>query len=106
MKTPAPTLLAIAASAALLLACAAYAQQPYPSRLVRFITPQAPGSTIEAMLRLTAQAWSEKSGQPMIVENRPGANTIVATDSCRKFPADGYTLCMITSSGYLNPFLY
>src|SRR4051812_31495880 len=101
-----PTRLACALVAAALACASASAQQPYPSRLVRFITPQAPGSTIESMLRMTAQAWSEKNGQPAIVENRPGANTIVATDSCRKAPADGYTFCMITSSGYLNPFLY
>jgi tripartite-type tricarboxylate transporter receptor subunit TctC len=97
-------LIAFAACAALLVP-ATHAQQ-YPSKLVRFITPQAPGSTVEATLRMTAQAWSEKHGQPAIVENRPGANTIIATDSCRKAPPDGYTLCMITSSGYLNPFLY
>ena len=70
------------------------------------MTPQAAGSGIDAMLRATAAAWSERSGQPVIVENRPGVNTIVNTDACRKTTPDGHTLCMITSSGYLNPFLY
>jgi tripartite-type tricarboxylate transporter receptor subunit TctC len=93
--------------AVMVAACGASVHaQPYPSRLVRMITPQAPGSSVEAMLRLAAQAWAERNGQPAIVENRPGANTIVATDSCRKAPPDGYTLCMVTSSGYLNPYLY
>jgi tripartite-type tricarboxylate transporter receptor subunit TctC len=88
------------------IAAAASAQQPYPSRLVKLITPQAAGSTVDAMLRAVGAEFSARVGQPFIVENRPGANTIVGLDACRKSPPDGYTLCNLTSSGYLNPFLY
>jgi len=91
--------------ATLLVATCASAQQPYPSRLVRIISPQATGSTIDAILRAVGTAFSERTGQPVIVENRPGANGIIALEACSRATPDGHTLCNLTSSAYLNPFL-
>jgi tripartite-type tricarboxylate transporter receptor subunit TctC len=92
--------------ALLLAGASSSAQQPYPSRLVRIISPQAAGSGVDAMLRAVAGSFSERIGQPVIVENRPGANGIVALEACSKSSPDGHTLCNLTSSAYLNPFLY
>jgi tripartite-type tricarboxylate transporter receptor subunit TctC len=95
-----------AALALLLAAACVSAQQPYPSRLVRIISPQAAGSTIDAILRTVGSAFAERTGQPVIVENRPGANGIVALEACSKAMPDGHTLCNLTSSAFLNPFLH
>ena len=102
MKDP---VVKIVCLAILLAASGASAQQPYPSRLVRIISPQATGSTIDAILRAVGTAFSERTGQPVIVENRPGANGIIALEACGRATPDGHTLCNLTSSAYLNPFL-
>ena len=102
MKDP---VVKIVCLAILLAASGASAQQPYPSRLVRIISPQATGSTIDAILRAVGTAFSERTGQPVIVENRPGANGIIALEACSRATPDGHTLCNLTSSAYLNPFL-
>ncbi len=102
MKDP---VVKIVCLATLLVATCASAQQPYPSRLVRIISPQATGSTIDAILRAVGTAFSERTGQPVIVENRPGANGIIALEACSRATPDGHTLCNLTSSTYLNPFL-
>lgn len=102
MKDP---VVKIVCLATLLVATCASAQQPYPSRLVRIISPQATGSTIDAILRAVGTAFSERTGQPVIVENRPGANGIIALEACSRATPDGHTLCNLTSSAYLNPFL-
>lgn len=86
-------------------ASSASAQQPYPSRLVRIISPQAAGSTIDSILRTFGAAFAERTGQPVIVENRPGANGIIALEACARSQPDGHTLCNLTSSAFLNPFL-
>ncbi|MFM9968285.1 MAG: Bug family tripartite tricarboxylate transporter substrate binding protein [Burkholderiales bacterium] len=103
MKRP---IVQIVCLALLFASAAATAQQPYPSRLVRIISPQATGSTIDAILRTLGNALGERTGQPVIVENRPGANGIVALEACSKAAPDGHTLCNLTSSAYLNPFLH
>ena len=65
---------------------------PWPSRPVRIITPQAPGGSGDVMLREFGTRLAERLGQPVVIDNRPGANGIIATQAVAKAPADGYTL--------------
>lgn len=81
--------------------------QSYPSKPVKIIVGFPPGQAADLIARLLAQALQHNLGQPFIVENRPGAATIISHEIVMKSPADGYTL-MMSSSGALavNPALY
>jgi len=90
-----------AAIAALALAAASsgFAQaQPWPSRPVRVVIPFPPGGTLDTVGRLLAQKLGEQTGQPFIVENRPGGNGVIGADVVSKAPADGYTLLFNAST--------
>ena len=80
--------------------------QSYPVKPMRMVLPLPPGGAIDIVGRTVGTVVSEKLGQPMIFDNRPGANTIVATENCIKSPPDGYSLCFITSNLSLNASLY
>jgi len=85
--------------------CAAYvysvaAQQTYPTKPIRFITPFPPGGSTDPVLRLIAQKLSDSWGQPVIADNRPGGNTVIGTEAVAKSSPDGYTILM-TPSGTL-----
>ncbi len=80
------------------LAGAATAQQPYPNKPIRFITPYAPGGSTTVMARLVGQHLTESWGQNVIVDNRPGGNTIIGTETLAKAPPDGYTIIMTTNT--------
>lgn len=90
-----------------LLTLPAAAQEAYPSRALRFIVPVAAGGSADLQARLVAQRLSERWGQPVVVENRPGANGIVAAQAFLGTPPDGHTI-FASPSGPLtiNPFLY
>ena len=75
----------------LLIPCAAHAQD-WPSRTVRIIVPFPPGGSADLMPRAVAEKLSEKWGQPVIVENRPGAAGNIGADAVFRADADGYTL--------------
>ena len=66
--------------------------QPWPSRTIRYIVPFPPGAFNDTLARTLATELPKTLGQPVIVENRPGGNTIPATELVAKSPADGYTL--------------
>lgn len=90
-----------AAIAALALAAASsgFAQtQPWPSRPVRVVIPFPPGGTLDTVGRLLAQKLGDQTGQPFIVENRPGGNGVIGADVVSKAPADGYTLLFNAST--------
>ncbi len=72
----------------------ASAQQHYPSRPIRFITPYAPGGSTTAMARLVGQHLTERWGQNVIIDNRPGGNTVIGTELLTKSPPDGYTILL------------
>lgn len=81
--------------------------QTYPAKPVKIIVPLGAGGASDVISRQLAQILGEKNGQSFLVENRPGANTIIGTDACAKAPPDGYTLCVVTGSSVsINPFLY
>ncbi len=77
---------------------AAAAQQPYPNRPIRFITPYAPGGSTSVMARLVGQHLTERWGQNVIVDNRPGGNTIIGTETLARSAPDGYTIMLTTST--------
>jgi tripartite-type tricarboxylate transporter receptor subunit TctC len=68
--------------------------QGFPSQVVRIIVPQTPGGASDTLARTIAQKLSEKWGQPVIVENRPGAGGNIGMGVVAEAPADGYTLLM------------
>ena len=94
--------------AVLLLCFAATAQaQSWPAKPVRLVVAYPPGGGIDVMARQIAEKLTAAWGQPVVVENRPGANTIVATDAVAKSAADGYTLLFTTDATFsINPHLY
>ncbi|RYX97401.1 MAG: tripartite tricarboxylate transporter substrate binding protein [Comamonadaceae bacterium] len=92
--------------AALGAASHALAQQ-YPNKPVRMIVPFPPGGGNDAIGRLVAQKMAEGLGQPVIVDNRPGAGTTLGTSVAAKSPADGYTLLLSSVTSHaLAPHLY
>lgn len=91
------------AGCAALLGAPAWAQT-YPERPVKLLIPFAPGGATDILGRLLATAMGEKLGQPMVVENRPGAATVVAASALAKAPPDGYTLLLAASTTLtINP---
>jgi tripartite-type tricarboxylate transporter receptor subunit TctC len=79
---------------------------PWPSRPIRIITPQAPGGSGDVMLREFATRLAERLGQPVVVDNRPGGNGIVATQAVARAPADGYTLLWTLTQHVQVPIQY
>lgn len=73
----------------------AMAQQDYPRKPIRYISPYSPGGSTSFTARLIGQQLTEAWGQQVIVDNRPGANTVIGTDMAVKSPPDGYTLVSI-----------
>jgi tripartite-type tricarboxylate transporter receptor subunit TctC len=82
---------ALAALATCLACCAALAQD-YPSRPVRVVAPSAPGGGFDLVARVLAQKLGEQTGQAFVVENRPGAGTLVGTQLVARAAPDGYNL--------------
>jgi tripartite-type tricarboxylate transporter receptor subunit TctC len=81
--------------------------QIYPERAIKIIVPQPPGGGFDTVARVLADRLSPLLGQPLLVENRPGAGTLVGTEAAAKAPPDGYTLLLGALSNIaLNPGLY
>lgn len=93
------TLITVAAGTLLLSGFPAHAEEKFPSKPVRFIIPTAPGGNLDVLARLIADKLGQSWGQPVIVESRPGANTILATTAVARSSADGYT-ALFTISGF------
>jgi tripartite-type tricarboxylate transporter receptor subunit TctC len=89
-----------------LFAASGWAQQ-YPNRPIRIIVPFAPGGATDLPARLIAPKLSESLGQPVIVENKPGAGGVIGIDMVAKSAPDGYTLLMATNGELvMNPSIY
>ena len=86
-------------AATLVLACAGAAfAQTYPSRPIRAIVPFAPGSATDQIARAFGAKMAESLGQPLVIENRPGANGMIGADAVAKAAPDGYTFLFGTNS--------
>ncbi len=91
-------------SALALIAPATASAQAYPDHPIKLVIPFAPGGATDILGRLLASSMSEKLGQPIVVENRPGAGTMLAAGQVAKVPPDGYTLLLGGSSALtFNP---
>ena len=89
----------------LLIAGPAAAQNDFPSRPIHLISPYTPGGGNDILSRLIGAELTKAWGQQVIVENRPGGNTIIGTDYTAKAPPDGYTILLAGSSHVLVPLM-
>jgi tripartite-type tricarboxylate transporter receptor subunit TctC len=78
----------------------------WPNRPVRVVVPYTPGGVSDAVTRLVMQKLSERIGQPVVVENRPGANGMIGSDNVAKSAPDGYSLLVVVAAHAINPSLY
>jgi tripartite-type tricarboxylate transporter receptor subunit TctC len=76
--------------------------QAWPARPVRLVVPFPPGGTTDVVSRLVATELSKTLGQPMVVENKPGAGTVIGVDSVAKAAPDGYSLVTVANSFCVN----
>jgi tripartite-type tricarboxylate transporter receptor subunit TctC len=94
---------AVLAAASLLCVSVACAQAPYPSKTIRIVVPLAPGGNVDIVVRALAQTVSENIGQQIIIDNRPGASSLVGTQYVAKTPPDGYTLLAVANTFAMVP---
>src|SRR5215217_4295733 len=81
--------------------------QPYPAKPVTIVVPLAAGSGMDTLVRLYAEKLQDSFGKAVVVENKPGAATMIGTAAVATSPPDGYTLLVATSSAMaINPVLY
>jgi tripartite-type tricarboxylate transporter receptor subunit TctC len=99
-------LLTMAAAAAAALAVGAACAQGYPSRPVKIVVPFAAGGVADITARVLAQKMTEDFGQQALVENRPSAGGIVASEAVAKAEPDGYTLLLITNGNAVSASLF
>jgi tripartite-type tricarboxylate transporter receptor subunit TctC len=91
---------------ATLLGAGSALAQPYPNKPIKLFVGFPPGGGSDALARLVGAALPEKLSQQVVVDNKPGANTILATEFVKSQPADGYTLLFVSASFSINPSLY
>ena len=94
------------AALSLAIAVPAFGQQ-YPNRPIRLIVPYPAGGATDVVARIVAEKMTDELGQQIIVDNRPGAGTMIGASAVARSPADGYMLLMGDTGTYaLNPTLY
>jgi tripartite-type tricarboxylate transporter receptor subunit TctC len=99
--------LAAAAGLTLALLCAAVQAQAYPAKPVRIVVPSSAGGATDTFARALAPRLAQAWGQPVVIENRPGANQIIGSETVSKSAPDGYTLLVSEASSFvMNPHLY
>src|SRR6478735_10188716 len=97
----------IAAFATLATLASPSLAQTYPTRSITMIVPFAPGGPADVLGRLIGQKMGEDLGQQVVIDNRPGANTIIGAQTVAKAKPDGYTILLaIDGTLVMNPFLY
>ena len=96
----------LAAAFAVSIATGAAAQQGYPNKPIKWIVPYPPGGITDSVTRLITARIQESLGQPIVVENKPGANSIVGADLVAKAPPDGYTILTVIAAHAANSTLY
>ena len=94
------------AAIALLLGTVGVHAQRYPARSIKIVVPATPGGAIDVIARLLGDKLTASIGQPVVVENKPGASNNLGTDYVAKSPPDGYSLVIVASSHATNKFLF
>jgi tripartite-type tricarboxylate transporter receptor subunit TctC len=84
----------------------ALGQEPYPARPVHVFVPFPPGGAVDIVARTLGDELSSRWGRAVVIENRPGAGGVVASEAAAKAPPDGYTLIIVATGHALNPHLY
>ncbi|MDB5939997.1 MAG: tripartite tricarboxylate transporter substrate binding protein [Polaromonas sp.] len=102
MRTGFRTLKLVSALVVVSASTFSFAQQ-WPTRPIKLVVPYPPGGGTDAVLRVIVPKISASLGQPIVIENKGGANTIIGTDAVAKSAADGYTFGVITDSHSINP---
>ncbi len=97
--------LALAAAAMSVLSPMTAVAQAYPAKPVRLMVPFPPGGATDIIARLLAAKMQEVWGQPVVIESKPGAGTVVGTEYVAKSAPDGYTLGMVVTAHVINPSL-
>ena len=92
--------------ALLALFCGSAGAQSYPAKPIRMIVPYAAGGGVDIVARTLAQELGKRLGQPVVVENKPGAGSNIGSDAVAKAQPDGYTLLMASPANAINPTLY
>ena len=106
MNRPYRFLACAAASLLALAANTALAQAPYPNRPIRMIVPFTPGTGIDILARTVGQKLGDRLGQPIVIDNKPGASGNIGSDLTAKSAPDGYTLMMTVNTYASNASLY
>ena len=101
-----PRLIGLAIASMVLAAVYPAFGQNYPSRPVRIVVPYPPGGGTDILARTLAQKLTDLLGQPVVVDNRAGANGIIGTDQAAKSKPDGYTVLIAIATHAINPMLY
>ncbi len=83
-----------------------YGEEPYPNKPIKIIVGITPGASTDFLAREVGRGLSERLKVPVIVENKPGANTIIANNLVAKSPPDGYTLYLTNIVSAINPWMY
>ncbi len=96
----------LAAAAGLALLPAPAAAQAYPARPIKLIVPAPPGGAIDLIARVVGEKLANAVGQPVVVDNKPGASNNLGTEALAKSPADGYTIGIVGGSHNTNKFLF
>lgn len=93
-------------AAALVLACTGSAQaQTWPNKAIRMVVPYTPGGYTDLMARLVSERMAAALGQAIVIENKPGANAVIGTDTVAKAAPDGYTFGTVIAAHSVNPTL-
>lgn len=101
------SLAVVAAAAAVFVHTATLAQTAWPSRPVKILNGGGPGSPLDVFARVFSQRLQQDLGQPVVIENRPGANQLIVADQCSKAAPDGYTFCMVSQEPITNnPYMF
>jgi tripartite-type tricarboxylate transporter receptor subunit TctC len=99
--------LLLGTAVALALPLLAHAQGAYPNRPIKFVVPYSAGGLPDTVARIFAQRLGDRLGQPVVVDNRPGANGVVAAQALSTAPKDGYTFLVTDGSMFsINPAIY
>ncbi len=105
-RSPRWTVISGAAALALCAMAGKAQAQAYPSKPIRFVVPFTPGALNDLLARLVGEQLGTRLGQRVVVDNRPGAGTLLGSDLVAKSAADGYTLLLSSAPLAINPHLY